>query len=254
MVPYVHYLSPSPGPVDQDPPALSKAYLLFGQCYKRGPLELQPATSVVTRASQAAFWGNKLFTWICANCGVFAVMNYSQLVHEVGDAQRSIWRSRSMTAARNPGGSPSSLAPGRLQQRLKHHIQGRLKVRTSRPDLPRRAGCELAPSSLASEPAAPQSTAEPDPHAPDTPKAQPPLGELGRFDLRQDGGRERSRQGPAPSRGAGPVRPSSRWWTRAESNQPSGQLDSPPRGNPAARRPNQIEHQQNIEDSAKGGR
>lgn len=40
---------------------------------------------------------------------------------------------------------------------------------------------------LAAQPVAPRSTAERDPHARQTPKAQPPGG-LGRFDLRQDGG------------------------------------------------------------------
>jgi hypothetical protein len=41
-----------------------------------------------------------------------------------------------------------------------------------------------------------RSAAERDPRTPETPKAQPPFGELGRFDLRQDGGEDRTLRKP----------------------------------------------------------
>jgi hypothetical protein len=44
--------------------------------------------------------------------------------------------------------------------------------------------------------AAPRSASERDPRAPKTPKAQPPLGELDRFDFRQDGGEDRTLRKP----------------------------------------------------------
>jgi hypothetical protein len=62
-----------------------------------------------------------------------------------------------------------------------------------RPGLPR--GRDANPFRLPAQPAEPRSASERDPRAPKTPKAQPPLGELGRFDLRQDGGANRDRTG-----------------------------------------------------------